>query len=274
MSVDEIVDATDALGEKPLALVTGASSGIGYELARVFAENGYDLVIASSNPEKLADAAESLAMLDSQPAVEIVPADLSTSDGVRRLYESVQALGRPVDLLAANAGVGVGGDFDATSLDAELALINLNVTSQVHLIKLVVRDMVGRGSGDILITSSIAGTMPGPHYAVYAASKAFLRFFGQGIRAELKDSGVNVTVLMPGPTDTEFFERADMVDTKTGQGEKQDPAEVAEAAFQALREGSDHVIPGLKNKLQAGVARLMPDEVRAKVHGAQTKRGH
>lgn len=274
MSVDELVDAADALGEKPLALVTGASSGIGYELARVFAENGYDLIIASANAEKLTDAAESLALLDSQPLVEIVPVDLSTADGVRKLYESVQLLGRPVDLLAANAGVGVSGDFDATSLDAELALINLNVTSQVHLIKLIVRDMVGRGSGDILITSSIAGTMPGPHYAVYAASKAFLRFFGQGIRAELKDAGVNVTVLMPGPTDTEFFERADMVDTKAGQGEKQDPAEVAEAAFQALREGFDHIIPGLKNKLQAGVARLMSEEVRAKVHGAQTKRGH
>jgi uncharacterized protein len=274
MSVNETFESAATPDARPLALVTGASSGIGFELARKFAENGYDLVIASSNQEKLVDAAESLALLDSEPVVEVVRADLSTYDGVRNLYDAARALGRPIDVLAANAGVGVSGDFDATGLDAELALLNLNVTSQVHLIKLVVRDMVSRGRGDILITSSIAGIMPGPHMAVYAASKAFLRFFGQAIRSELKDTGVNVTVLMPGPTNTEFFERADMLDTKVGQSEKQDPAEVADAAFEALRERSDHVIPGLKNKVQVGMAKLMSDEARAKVHGAQTKRGH
>lgn len=259
---------------RPLAVVTGASSGIGYELARKFGENGYDLVIASDNREKLSAAAERLSQLGNEPGVEIVTADLSTAEGVNKVYDRMKSLGRPIDILAANAGVGVHGNFDETNLDDEIALINLNVTSQVHLIKLVLRDMRERDAGDILITSSIAGVLPGPYMAVYAASKAFLRFFGQGIREELKDTGINVTVLMPGPTQTEFFERADMEDTKVGQGPKQSAAEVAEAAFKALREREDSVIPGAKNKLQAGMAKVMSDPARAKAHGAQTKRNH
>jgi short-subunit dehydrogenase len=264
-------DSTDV---RPLAVITGASSGIGYELARKFGERGFDLVIVSHNEEKLNDAAEKISQVEGGPGVEVITADLTTPEGVDTVYQRVKALGRPVDVLAANAGVGVSGDFDETDLDAEIALINLNVTSQVHLIKLVLRDMKSRDSGDILITSSIAGILPAPRMAVYAASKAFLRFFGQGIREELKDTGVNVTVLMPGPTETDFFERADMLDTKVGQAEKQDAAEVAEAAIEALSERADHIIPGAKNKLQAGMAKLMPDPARAKVHGAQTKREH
>jgi uncharacterized protein len=269
------MNATTTEASRPLALVTGASSGIGYELARKFALNGYDLVVASSDPEKLREAAQSLSELDEEAQVEIVQADLSKPDGVQKLYESVQALQRPIDVLAANAGVGVYGEFaDETALDEEIALINLNVTSQVHLIKLVSHDMLERGDGDILITSSIAGTMPGPRMAVYAASKAFLRSFGQAIRNELKDKGVNVTVLMPGPTDTEFFERAEMTDTVVGEGSKQDPEEVAEAAFQALQHKADHVVPGVKNKMQASAAKVMTDEAKAKAHGKQTKRKH
>lgn len=264
---------TTYAGTRPLALVTGASSGIGFQLARKLADVGYDLIVVSSNRDKLAQAAEAIAQECPGSHIDIVQADLSKPDGVGQLYQSTQALGRPVDILAANAGVGVSGDFaDETSLDEEIALINLNVTSQVHLTKLVARGMVNRGSGDILITSSIAGILPGPHFAVYAASKAFLRSFGQAIRDELKDRNVNVTVLMPGPTDTDFFDRADMNDTKVAQGPKQDPEEVAEAALRALSEGSDHVIPGLKNKMQAGAAKLMSDPARAKMHGAQTKR--
>jgi uncharacterized protein len=263
------------LDTRPLAVVTGASSGIGYELARKFGEIGYDLVVVSDNREKLSAAANSLSQLESQPGIEMVSADLTTPEGVNKVYEKIQSLGRPVDVLAANAGVGVSGNFDETSLEDEIALINLNVTSQVHLIKLVLRDMRARDAGDILITSSIAGIMPGPRMAVYAASKAFLRFFGQGIREELKDTGINVTVLMPGPTETDFFERADMMDTKVGQSNsKQDAAEVADAAIEALRDRSDHVIPGAKNKLQAGLAKVMSDPMRAKAHGAQTKEKH
>lgn len=259
---------------RPLALITGASSGIGYEIARKFGEQGYDLLVVSDNREKLSAAAERLSQLSGEPGIEVVTADLTTPNGVNKVYERAKQLGRPIDVLVANAGVGVHGSFDETNLDDEIALINLNVTSQVHLIKLVLRDMRERDAGNILITSSIAGILPGPHMAVYAASKAFLRFFGQGIREELKGTGINVTVLMPGPTETDFFERADMLDTKVGQSKKQSAEEVAEAAFNALGDREDHVIPGAKNRLQAGMAKVMSDPARAKVHGAQTKRDH
>lgn len=258
--------------QRPLALVTGASSGIGYEIARKLAEVGYDIVATSSNREKLSQAADAIHGEFGDAQVEIVQADLTTPDGVKKLYETTKALGRPIDILVANAGVGVSGDFAETSLEAEIALINLNVTSQVHLMKLIVGDMVQRGSGDVLITSSIAGILPAPHMAVYAASKAFLRSFGEGIRQELKERNVNVTVLMPGPTDTDFFARADMTDTKAAQGSKQDPEEVAEAALRALSEASDHVIPGLKNKVQASIAKIMSDPARAKMHGKLTEK--
>jgi len=258
---------------RPLSLVTGASSGIGYEIARRLAEIGYDVIATSSDREKLASAAEAVRQQGAGANVEIVQADLRKPNGVQKLYDATRALGRPIDILVANAGIGVHGDFAAeTSLDAEIALINLNVTSQVHLIKLIANDMVQRGSGDILITSSIASILPGPRMAVYAASKAFLRSFGQAIREELKDRNVNVTVLMPGPTETDFFARADMNDARVARSAKQDPGEVAEAALKALSEGSGHIIPGLKNKVQAGLAKVMSDEARAKMHGAQTTR--
>jgi short-subunit dehydrogenase len=261
--------------QRPLALVTGASSGIGFELARKLAERGYDLVMVSDNEEKLNEAADALSEMDDVTQVEVVQADLSQREGVRKVYDSVRSLHRPVDLLAANAGVGVYGGFsEETDLEEEIALINLNVTSQVHLVKLISRDMLEQGGGDILITSSVAGVLPGPRMAVYAASKAFLRSFGQAIRNELKDKGINVTVLMPGPTDTEFFERAGMEDTVVGESAKQDPAEVAEAAIQALNEGADHVVPGIKNKMQMGAAKLMSDETKARVHAKQTERKH
>lgn len=261
--------------ERPLALVTGASSGIGYELARKLAERGYDLVMVAENAEKLREAVDTLSEIDEVTQVEPVQADLSRREGVTQVYEAVRALQRPIDLLCANAGVGVYGGFsDETDLEEEIALINLNVTSQVHLIKLISKDMLARGGGDILITSSVAGVLPGPRMAVYAASKAFLRSFGQAIRNELKDKGINVTVLMPGPTDTEFFDRANMQGTVVDEAAKQDPAEVAEAAIRALSEGEGNIVPGLKNKLQIGAAKLMSDEAKAKVHGKQTQRKH
>jgi len=267
-----MTDVNYESGQRPLAVVTGGSAGIGFELARKFLEAGYDVIINAEEQDKLEAAAQTLMADGSGGRVEAVAADLTRSGEVQQLYDRITAMGRPVDILAANAGVGVHGDFaEETSLEDEIALINLNVTSQVHLMKLVSADMVKRGSGDILITSSIASIMPGPRMAVYAASKAFLRSFGEAIRQELKDRGVNVTVLMPGPTDTEFFDRAQMQDTTENQGWKQDPEEVAEAALKALADNSDHVIPGLRNKLQAGVARMMSDPARAKIHGMQTK---
>ena len=269
------MNATSTDFERPLAVVTGASTGIGYELARKLAERGYDLVMVAENADKLNEAANALSAVDEVTQVEVVHADLSQREGVTKVYEAVRTLQRPVDLLCANAGVGVYGGFsEETDLEEEIALINLNVTSQVHLIKLISKDMLARGGGDILITSSVAGVLPGPRMAVYAASKAFLRSFGQAIRNELKDQGINVTVLMPGPTDTEFFDRANMQGTVVDESAKQDPAEVAAAAIKALSEGSDHVVTGLKNKLQIGAAKLMSDESKAKAHGKQTQRKH
>ena len=187
------------------AVVTGASSGIGLELAKQFAINGFDLLITSES-EAIESAAQEIKFLGAN--VETVRADLSTRDGVHTLYSCIQASGRPVDAIAINAGIGVGGPFTETDIDDEIKMIDLNVTSSVHLAKHVVRDMVARGSGKILITSSIASTMPDPFEAVYGATKTFLQSFALALRNELKDTGVSVTSLMPGPTETNFFHRA------------------------------------------------------------------
>jgi len=253
-----------------LALVTGASSGIGLELARQFAEHGYDLIITAEDDE-LAEAEASLA--GTGVSVRAVKADLSAYDGVERLWAAVAEGGRPLDAAALNAGIGVNGDFTRDiPLTDDLRLISVNVTAVVHLAKRLLPGMVERGAGRVLVTSSVAATMPGPYYATYAASKAFLQSFAQAIRFELKDTGVTVTALQPGPTDTEFFERADMEDTKAGQASKDDPAEVAKDGFEALMAGKDHVIAGsAKNKAQVAGGRLLPEKARAAMHAAQTK---
>jgi uncharacterized protein len=206
------------MSSRKLAVVTGASSGIGYELARVFAEEDFDLIVAAED-EELEPAARELNQLGR--GVEAVRVDLSRPEGVEELYERMTANGRPVDALALNAGIGAGGDFAReTALAKELRLIDLNVRSTVHLCKLAVADMVERDAGRILFTSSIASTMPGAYQAVYNASKSFVQSFAEAIRNELKETGVTITALMPGPTDTEFFERAEMEDTKVGAGER------------------------------------------------------
>jgi short-subunit dehydrogenase len=257
---------------RPVAVVTGASSGIGYELARQFAEHGYDLVIGAEDPG-ITRAAQEIQSMGAH--VESVQADLATWDGVERLWNTATAGGRHPDAVAINAGIGVGGDFARdTDLRKEIKLVQLNCESVVHLAKLASRDMVNRGEGRILITSSIAATMPGPYETVYAASKAFDLSFAEGLRGELKDTGVTVTALMPGPTDTNFFERADLTDTKIGQGKKDDPAEVAKDGFEALMAGKDKVVAGsVKNKVQATAARVMPDEAKAAMHKKMSEPG-
>lgn len=202
-------------------------------------------------------------------------ADLATYDGVETLYNKIKVINRPVEAIAINAGVGVGGEFAReTDLTDELNLINLNVVSSVHLAKRVVKDMVNRGKGRILFTSSIAALMPGSFEAVYAASKAFIHSFSEGLRNELKDTGVTVTALMPGPTDTNFFHRAGMDDTKVGASEKDDPAVVAKQGFEALMKGKDHIIAGsLKTKIQGAVSKVLPDTVNAEQHRKLTEPG-
>ncbi len=250
---------------RPLAVVTGASNGIGYELAKQFAQNGFDLLITATG-SGIDKAAQEIALTGAK--VETVEADLASYDGVEKLYNKIKGIGRSVDAIAINAGVGVGGEFAReTSLDDELNLINLNVVSSVHLAKRVVKDMVDIGKGRILFTSSIAALMPGPFEAVYSASKAFLHSFSESLRNELKDTGVTVTALMPGPTDTNFFHRADMDDTKVGASKKDDPVEVAKQGFDALMAGKDQVIAGsLKTKLQGIASQVLPETLKAQQH--------
>jgi uncharacterized protein len=190
----------------------------------------------------------------------------------------IAAAGRPVDALALNAGIGAGGAFvdgaDETDLEQELRLIDLNVRSTVHLAKHVLRDMVARGEGRVLFTSSIASTMPGAFQAVYNASKSFVQSFALALRNELKDTGVTITSLMPGPTDTEFFERADMLDTSVGAGPKDDPADVARDGFEALMSGDERVVSAsMKTKLQGRGSRFLPDSKKAEMHRQMAEPG-
>lgn len=256
--------------QRPLAVVTGASSGIGFELAKVFAEEGFDLLITAED-EEIQTAQRELNQLTA--SVECTRLDLSREEDVERLYERIQATARPVDVLCLNAGIGEGGDFAReTDLRKELRMVDLNVRSVVHLCKLVVRDMVGRDEGRILITSSIASTMPGAFQAVYNASKSFDQSFALALRNELKDTGVSVTSLMPGPTETEFFERAGMEDTPIGESEKDDAGEVARQGFEALMAGEERVVAGsFKNKAQVLAGKVLPDSVKAEMHRKQAQ---
>jgi short-subunit dehydrogenase len=246
----------DHLGS--LAIVTGASSGIGFELAKCCAENGFDLLIAADEPD-IHRAAERLRSGGAK--VDALEADLATIDGVDQLYGAIQ--GRRVDALLANAGRGLGKGFLDQDFAEARRVVDTNVTGTVYLIQKVGRDMRSRGSGRILITGSIAGLMPGTYQAVYNGTKAFLDSFSFALRHELKESGISVTCLMPGATETEFFERADMLDTKVGQAEKDDPADVAEVGFKAMMRGDGEVVSGWKNKLQAAIASVTPSSVLA-----------
>ncbi|MDZ5622413.1 SDR family NAD(P)-dependent oxidoreductase [Nocardioides bizhenqiangii] len=256
----------------PLALVTGASTGIGRALARQFAEHGYDVVVAADEPE-IERTADEIAAVSGQ-LVTPVQVDLSTADGVQRLYEAATGSDRALDAVALNVGTGVHGRFDTTDLDEDLRLVDLNCRSTVHLAKLVVRDMVTRGEGRVLVTASIAARAPGPFHATYAASKAFVHSFAEAVRHELDGTGVTVTSLMPGPTDTAFFERAHYEDTQVATGPKDSPDQVAADGFAALMAGRAHVVPGsLRNKVMAAGSALVPDALAAKVAARQTKPG-
>ncbi len=254
-----------------LAVVTGASSGIGYNLAKVFAENGFDLVIAS-NGERLEKAEADFRALGVE--VTAVQADLASYEGVAKFWKAVEALGRGVDAAAINAGVGVGGLFAETDLDKEINLVRLNVEGKMHLAKYVVKHMVGRRQGRILFTASIASEMVAPREAVYSASKAFDLSFAKSLRAELEGTGVSVTALQPGPVDTDFFHRADMDNTKVGQEGKKDsePYDVAKQGFDALMRGEKHVYAAsLKTKVEGAVANFVPDAVKASMHEKTAK---
>lgn len=254
--------------QKKLAVVTGASSGIGLELAKLCAADGYDLVIAADEPE-IEDAASMLK--HHKIKVDWVLCDLSEEEGVRTLIELVG--GRPVDLLLANAGHGLGKGFLDQDFDDILHVIDTNVTGTLFLLHQLGQRMKQRGTGRILITGSIAGFIPGAYQAVYNASKAFLDSFSFALRAELEESGVTVTCLMPGATETEFFERADLMDTAIGTSAKDDPADVAKSGYEAMMRGTGDVVTGWQNKLQAAIANVTPSGMLASRHAAQAAPG-
>jgi short-subunit dehydrogenase len=254
---------------RPFAIVTGASTGIGFELAHCCAQNGFDLLIAADEPE-IHQAAASLAALGTE--VRPVQADLATPEGVETLCEA--ASGRQVDALLANAGRGLGRAFLDQDFDEVRHVIDTNVTGTLDLIQRVGRQMRDRNHGRILITGSIAGFMPGSFTAVYNGTKAFLDSFSYALRNELKDTEITVTCLMPGATDTEFFERADMMDTKVGtQDNKDDPADVARAGFEAMMRGDADIVTGLKNKVQTTIANVTPATVLAERHRKMAEPG-
>ena len=246
---------------RPLAVVTGASTGIGYELAVCCAKNGFDLVVCADEAA-IEEAATTFRALGSE--VTAVEADLATTAGVDALYDGLE--GRPVAALLANAGRGLGRAFLDQDFDEVRRVIDTNVTGTIDLIQRIGRDMRDRGEGRILITGSIAGFMPGSFQAVYNGTKAFIDSFSFAIREELKESGVTVTCLMPGATETEFFERADMMDTKVGTSEKDDAGAVAQTGFDAMIRGDGDIVSGWKNKLQTAMASVTPSGVLAKMH--------
>jgi short-subunit dehydrogenase len=252
----------------PLALVTGASSGIGLELARECARNGYDLVIVADDPH-IDEVAAGLRRLGRE--VRAVRCDLATPQGVRCAGEAAE--GRPIDALLANAGHGLGCGFLDQPFEQLRHVIDTNVTGTLALVHAVGGQMRDRGMGRILVTGSLAGYTPGTYQAVYNGTKALINSFTIALRHELKDSGVSVTCLMPGPTRTQFFERAHMTDTKLGQEEKADPASVARDGFAAMMRGDSHVISGFRNKVQALVSHVIPMDLLAEQHTRQARPG-
>ena len=261
----------DANQVKQFAVVTGASSGIGYELAKLLLQDDYDVLIVSDEGAKLTEAAQSLSQGGGM--VQTCVADLATKDGIEQLIKTAADMNRPIDVLAANAGRGLGRAFIDQDLEDVFKVINTNVTGLVHLTHHVAKAMAQRGQGKILITSSIAALMPGSFQAVYNASKAFEHSFAFAIRNELKDTGVTVTALMPGPTETEFFHRAGLDDTKVGSDKKADPADVAKTGYDALMKGEGDIVHGMKNKIQAAVAAISPQTMLAEMHRGMAEPG-
>lgn len=247
--------------ETKLALVTGASSGIGFELAKLFAQNGYDLVVAADG-DGIHDVPARLS--ETGVSVQPIQVDLRTPDGVEHLFQSTVDGGRAISAAALNAGVGRGDMFLKSELDDDLSVIDLNVRSTVHLAKLVLRDMANREQGKVLLTSSVASMMPGSYQPVYNASKSFVQSFAKALQDELRDSPITVTALLPGPTDTNFFTRAKMDNTPVGKMPKDDPADVARQGFDALMRGDKQVVAGSPmSKLMGTVSRVLPDPVKA-----------
>lgn len=246
---------------KKTALVTGASSGFGREIVKLFARDGYNVILVARSEGELHEVAQQLERDFAGCQTLVIPQDLSQSDGAQQLYDAVKQHGWSVHALVNDAGFGEHGLFVDTELERELAMIQLNVTSLVALTKLFMRDMVSRGEGRILQLASTVSFMPVPKLSVYAASKAFVLSFSEAVAYELKDTGVTMTALCPGASDTEFFVRADAEGANVTDTPLSDPAEVAKDGYDAMMKGETRVISGAMNKLQVYMSNFVPDSL-------------
>ena len=248
------------------ALITGATSGIGRELAKLFAQDKYNLVIVARSQDELTQTATEL----KQQGIEVttIAKDLFQRQAPFEVYEEIKAQGLQIDVLVNDAGQGQYGEFTDTDINRELDIIQLNIGAYVTFAKLYLKEMVARNDGKILFVSSIAGELPGPLQAVYHGTKAFVASFVDAIQNENKDRSVTITALEPGLTDTDFFNKADMTRAKNvAEGNPADPAGVAKDGYEALMAGEKRVISGFMNKVQVTVSNLIPDAlVAAKIH--------
>ena len=247
------------MAEMKCALITGASSGIGFELAKLFAKDQYNLVIVGRDRAALDKCAGELRAINN---IEVVPvvADLFQKEAPRNIYQEVTAKGIQIDALVNDAGQGEYGLFTDTDLDRETDLIQLNIVAYVSLTKYFLKDMLARGRGKILNVGSIAGEVPGAYHSVYHGTKAFINSWTEGLRSEVKDRGITVTLLLPGATDTDFFNKASMQESKIVDSGLSNPQEVAKDGFEALMSGDDKIVSGLKNKAMVGMSHMLPDE--------------
>lgn len=244
------------------ALITGATSGIGYELAKLFAQDGYSLLIVARHEDGLQTTANELRGYGVQ--VDTIAKDLFEPQAALELYDEVKAKGIQVDVLVNDAGQGLYGLFVETDLQRELDIIQLNISSLVMLTKKFLQEMVARNKGMILNLSSIASKAPGPYQSVYHGTKAFVQSFTEAIRNEVRESDITITALLPGATDTDFFNKADMNSSKVVQeGKLDDAAKVARDGYEALMKGKDMVVSGLKNKMSVAMSNMMPDSTAA-----------
>lgn len=259
-------------GKTPLVIITGASTGIGFELAKQFAKNGHELAIVS-NSDKIYEAA--LDLREFGQKVYEFKYDLSRREGVEKFFQEIKNLDKEVETAVLNAGVGVGGEFVKTDIRDELNLINLNIVGTVHLTKLLLKELIPNG-GRLMFTSSISSDMPSPFEAVYGASKAFIQSFANALREEISESNISVTTLLPGPTNTNFFDRAGLSDTKVGAEMKYDnePEDVARQGFEAVMNRNHEVIAaGTKTKIQGFINKYLPERLKGLIHKEMSEPG-
>jgi len=240
------------------ALVTGGTSGIGYELARLLARDGNNLVIVARDETELRDTSIALSR---EFGVEVmtISKDLFNPENAFEIYNQLKSEGVVIDILINDAGQGQYGEFVETEIRRELDIINLNISSLVVLTKLFLRDMIAQGRGRILNLSSIASKSPGPWNSVYHGTKAFVQSFTEAVRNETKDSGVTITALLPGTTATDFFNKAGMQESKIMEENMSNAADVARDGYEAMMKGEDMVISGFKNKMQVAMSNMTPD---------------